>query len=168
MFNWNEVGDDNKRIPSGQQVIRLYSAYDSSNVNGKKFIAVKGGLPEDVQISMVAERLDNFGKLLVYPHGMINFYYETDFGKSALKNLLKAIYGDDITKYDTPEKICEAIRKDMPMVQVDVVESGKFTNFKEFTFEPVVDADDYKMAKPTQAPEKGIDPDEPVQEDLPF
>lgn len=133
-YDWDNINDNNMTMNAGEQIVRLYYAYEAVNKNGKPFLAIKGcATNTDIKTG-------DDGKPVAVPHAMIQVYYESDFGKNVLKNLIKASFGENrLKELNNNELICHAITKETPMVKAMVVIDGNYNKFKEFEFKPVID-----------------------------
>jgi hypothetical protein len=175
MYNWDETPDGFEKLPVGLQEIKLFKAYLSQNSNGKSFIAIKGGLTETVDSALQMQDYDDLGNLNVRPHGMIMIYFENEFGRRVLKNLLKSAFGENNLKHlTTNELIIRAINQKNPVVLALVFHEGNYSKFKEFEFQPIGNPDTVINSAELAQAETEIKQPEPQTEetetddDLPF
>lgn len=137
-WKWDEIPDELDAIKEGVNNLVAFRAYESENVNGKPYIAVKFALPESVQSAIENNNTDDDGNLSVYPHATINIYYETDTGARQLKQMLKKMFGEENLKHLIDNRtICIMIEKKRPEVIAETYKNGDYTNIRSFSFKSI-------------------------------
>ena len=149
MYDWDDIPEPNDQMPLGRQDLVIYDAYESKNANGKPFLKIKFAKPEDLESAFY----DKDGELSIYPHAFLNIYYQTDYGKKALKNLLKSAFGQDrLKELKTNEVIIHYLKNEKPFVSGIVYEDNGYIVLKDFMFRP---------AQLTTTGKQGLPPTQP-------
>jgi hypothetical protein len=133
-YDWNSVPDSIPELKEGYQLIKIFDTTDRVNINGKRYLAIKGSVPDIVDTAIAENDYDENGVLKAYPQTSINIYYESDFGLRILKNILVAGFGkENLEHLQDMGIIVTMLKKKMPIIKAELKKNGNFMNIKEMT-----------------------------------